>query len=343
MSLIAKLESLLQLTRISATKFITTNLPAAPVGSKSTFGGTLVAQSLLAGMNTVPRNFIPSSLHCYFISGGHPEHMITYNVESLREGRNFIHKEVRAYQDQKLIFQSMILFASGRKTNEILDNDTLNHLKTVDLPNKSKYTYAADLFKRQVADDQKKTRMFQELPIVQNRGGMEHMNKVYNSFRTQPMEYHFPEDFFHSSSGNRNEYVNYYVKIREDSVKAVGFPDKQLGHEHELISPRNDERYNYAAFAYLSDSYLLLALPFFSNMPLYSHKFSVSLDHSIHFHQLPHVNDLIYLNIENSRSADHRHLMQGEYFDSNTGKIMATVSQEGLVVYDSIKQLKARL
>ncbi|SMN20778.1 similar to Saccharomyces cerevisiae YJR019C TES1 Peroxisomal acyl-CoA thioesterase likely to be involved in fatty acid oxidation rather than fatty acid synthesis [Maudiozyma saulgeensis] len=342
MSVVSKLEKLLDLSRLTPTKFITRNLPVAPVGSKSTFGGTLVAQSLLASMNTVPRNFIPSSLHCYFISGGHPEQMITYDVESLREGRNFIHKEVRAYQDQKLIFQSMILFASGRNDSDDNNGTTLTHLKTIDLPDKNQYTYAADLFQEAVADNESKTRMFKELPIVQGRGGITHINKVYNSFKTQPMEYYFPKNFFHAEEETRNNSVNYYVKIRKESVETLT-ANNSYHDENDLISPHNDERYNYAAFAYLSDSYLLLALPYFSNMPLYSHKFSVSLDHSIHFHQLPKVNDLIYLNIENSRSADHRHLMQGEYFDSNTGKILASVSQEGLVIYEFIKQLQAKL
>ncbi|CAB4254901.1 similar to Saccharomyces cerevisiae YJR019C TES1 Peroxisomal acyl-CoA thioesterase likely to be involved in fatty acid oxidation rather than fatty acid synthesis [Maudiozyma barnettii] len=340
MSVVSKLEKLLGLNRLTPTKFITRYLPAAPVGSKSTFGGTLVAQSLLASMNTVPRNFIPSSLHCYFISGGHPEQMITYDVESLREGRNFIHKEVRAYQNQKLIFQSMILFAAGRHDEP--DGSMLTHLKKITLPDKNQYTYAADLFKEEVAGDDSKTRMFQELPIVQGSGGMTHINKVYNSFKTQPMEYYFPKNFFHSEKEIRNNDVNYYVRIRKDSVETRTSSDSYYN-ENDLISPHNDERYNYAAFAYLSDSYLLLALPYFSNMPLYSHKFSVSLDHSVYFHQLPQVNDLIYLNIKNSRSADHRHLMQGEYFDSHTGKILASVSQEGLVIYESIKQLKAKL
>ena len=53
------------------------------VGSKGTFGGTLVSQSLLASLHTVPLNFFPTSLHSYFIKGGDPRAKITYHVQNL--------------------------------------------------------------------------------------------------------------------------------------------------------------------------------------------------------------------------------------------------------------------
>lgn len=330
---VAKLEKLLDLRRVTSCRFITKNLPLAPMGSRSTFGGTLVAQSLLASMNTVPSNFIPSSLHCYFINGGNPQKMITYDVESLRQGNNFIHKEVKAYQDEKLIFQTIILFSIRNAT---ATEGILHHLKKITIPSMDDYPYAADLFKTKVLENE----TLSKLSTANKTSEFTKTENVYKSFTTQPMEYHFPKTFFNSLKEGRNESLKYFVKIRKESVEVV--PDSQKP-DTELITPRNDDRYNYVAFAYLSDSYLLLTLPYFSNRPLYSHKFSASLDHTIHFHQLPEVNEFIYLDINNSKSCNHKHLMQGEYFDAKTGEIIASVSQEGFVIYDGTHNLRAKL
>ncbi|KAL3230648.1 Peroxisomal acyl-coenzyme A thioester hydrolase 1 [Nakaseomyces bracarensis] len=337
------LEKILELVPVTSNRFITRYLPSAPVGARGTFGGTLVAQSLLASLHTVPINFHPTSLHCYFINGGDPRSMITYEVKDLRTGKNFIHKQVRAYQHEKLVFATMILFSVKRSQQ----HDSLHHLKRLkEIPEVEQYKDAAELFKSEVIG---KFVKYQNMSPEKFKN-VKFMDKYVESFEEGPMEYRFPSDFFHSTK--ETDHLDYCVRIRTPVVPEAS--EEQLEqhasshhfHGHgkipDKITPANDPRYNYVAFAYLSDSYILLTIPYFHKLPLYCHQFSVSLDHVIHFHQQPRVNEWIHQDITNPRSNFDKHLVQGEYYDS-TGEIIASVSQEGFVVYDSEASLRARL
>lgn len=345
---IAKLEKLLELVAISGNKFITKYHPLAPVGGRGTFGGTLVAQSLLASLNTVPRNFIPTSLHCYFISSGDPKEMIQYDVLSLRQGQNFIHKQINAYQFDRLIFSSMVLFSKERKDN-IQDksvDDKINYHKFVEcVEDKTKFRQAADLFKEDIIDDVGNLTKFRTLnPRFKDNAYLE---QVHQSFQCQPLDYRFPLDIFKLDRGTTDsKFLEYFVRVRKDSLTTTTEPHETfLATEpgDTLITPQNDPRYNYVTFAYLSDSYLLLTLPYFHGLPMYSHTFSVSLDHSIYFHHLPQANEWLRLQLHNVRSMSDRHVIQCEHFDVTTGQIVASVSQEGLVVYPPVSQIKAHL
>ncbi|QLL33595.1 hypothetical protein HG536_0E05060 [Torulaspora globosa] len=324
------LEKILELSRVSASKFVTKALPAAPVGSRGTFGGTLVAQSLLASLHTVPQDFVPSSLHCYFISGGDPSKMIAYDVQDLRHGRNFIHKQVRAYQSKRLVFSTNILYSREKK-----EHDSLHHLKTVELKDKPEaFEDGGELFKAKVAGNGNAER-YARLSVGLKE--IDRLQKHIEAFKYGPIEYRFPHDMFYSRK--HADMLEQFVRIRNE----VTFGEERPDSDYSLtITPRNDARYNYVAFAYLSDSYLLLTVPYFHRLPMYSHKFSVSLDHCIHFHQLPKVNDWIYLQINNPRSFWDKHFLQGEYFSASSGEIVASVSQEGLVVYDSEETIRAK-
>lgn len=324
----ASLEKILELSRVSASKFVTKALPAAPAGSRGTFGGTLVAQSLLASLHTVPHDFIPSSLHGYFVSGGDPSKMIAYDVQELRQGRNFIHKQVRAYQSKRLVFATSILYAREKK-----DHDSLHHLKTVELKDGPEaFEDGGELFKAKVVGNLERYGRLSE-----GFKDMERLQKHIEAFEYGPVEYRFRHDMFYSEK--HADTLEQFVRVRNEVTVEKQRPDRDYSF---TITPQNDPRYNYVAFAYLSDSYFLLTVPYFHRLPMYSHKFSVSLDHCIHFHQLPRVNEWIYLQIQNPRSFWDKHFLQGEYFSASSGEIVASVSQEGLVVYDSEETIRAK-
>lgn len=347
---ITKLKDLLELVALSETRFITKNYPIAPVGAKGTFGGTLVAQSLLSSLNTVPKDFIPISLHCYFIYGGNPNEMIQYDVKSLRQGRNFIHKQINAYQFDKLIFSSMILFSKDKnqkKTiNYVDDNDDdVKYHKTIspNVNDKCQFERASELFKKDILDNENNLKRFQRLN--QRFNDLTYLKKVHESFQTHPLDYRFPVDIFKPDRKEYSKFLEYFVRVRRDSITILSSSDLQVKNhpESKLITPENDPRYNYVAFAYLSDSYLLLTLPYFHGLPMYSHTFSVSLDHTIYFHHFPKVNDWLRLQLHNIRSISGRHLIQCEHYDAQSGQIVASVSQEGLVIYPPVSHIKARL
>jgi len=68
------------------------------------FGGQVLGQALAAAGCTVHRRRRPHSLHAYFLRAGGPDKSIDYEVSTLREGRSFSTREVRARQGAKLIF-----------------------------------------------------------------------------------------------------------------------------------------------------------------------------------------------------------------------------------------------
>lgn len=331
--------------------FTTTHLPAAPVGSRATFGGTLVAQALLAALSTVPQDFAPASVHCYFLRAGDPTRHITYTVDRLRDGRGHLHREVRAHQGSDLVFTSLVLFAAeqGRP-------GSLAHRKqrSGGLPPLGGYVPAAELFDREVLNEPRARSYYAGLPTARQRGGQRHLDALRESYVSQPLEYLFPPGFFAVNKGEAPpETTGYYVRVREGDAQAspqchsdvnsditashsditAGTADAAPSVTTPSVMPPTDPRFGYTAFAYLSDSHLLLCLPQLAGLPMFSHAFSVSLDHAIHFHAPPAPHARLYAELRRARSGAHRHLLHGEYFGAD-GAIVASVSQEGLVVYD---------
>ncbi|MDH3680279.1 MAG: thioesterase family protein [Acidimicrobiia bacterium] len=62
------------------------------------YGGQVVAQALWAALQTVEGEFLPHSLHAYFIRGGTVDEPVRYEVDRLRNGRSFCTRAVVARQ-----------------------------------------------------------------------------------------------------------------------------------------------------------------------------------------------------------------------------------------------------
>ena len=73
-------------------------------GWKRTFGGQVIAQSLMAATRTVDPARGAHSLHGYFILPGDPEAPIVYEVDRIRDGGSFTTRRVVAVQHGKAIF-----------------------------------------------------------------------------------------------------------------------------------------------------------------------------------------------------------------------------------------------
>lgn len=71
---------------------------SARYSSKRVYGGQVVAQALWAALRTVDPDFIPHSLHAYFIRGGNAAEPIRFDVDRLRNGRSFCVRSVVARQ-----------------------------------------------------------------------------------------------------------------------------------------------------------------------------------------------------------------------------------------------------
>lgn len=91
------------------------------VGSRSVFGGQVLAQALNAAYRTVSEERFCHSLHGYFILPGDLEKDIVYKVQLVRDGGSFTTRYVSAEQDGVSIF---VLAASFQKEESGYDFQT---------------------------------------------------------------------------------------------------------------------------------------------------------------------------------------------------------------------------
>ncbi len=80
------------------------------IGSPSVYGGQVLAQSLSAAYKTVDPARLAHSIHAYFFLPGNFNLPVTYQVKPIRDGRSFTARNVEAWQNGKLIFESLISF-----------------------------------------------------------------------------------------------------------------------------------------------------------------------------------------------------------------------------------------
>lgn len=106
------LQKLLELEEVSPGRFVSTNYQKN--FRNSLFGGQAVAQSLMAAGSTAPER-APHSLHAYFLRPGKADAPITYKVDILRDGRSVSTRDVKAFQDNKLIFTMLCSFHNNEE------------------------------------------------------------------------------------------------------------------------------------------------------------------------------------------------------------------------------------
>ncbi|SCU91392.1 LADA_0F09692g1_1 [Lachancea dasiensis] len=334
------LQSSLALTRLSPTKFVSTIPGKAQPGRNATSGGTLMAQSLWAAIRTTDEAFEPSSLHCYFLKAGDVKERITYEVESLRDGRSFAHRQVRALQHKEVIFLATVMLKYVGTTN---DSSALSEIETVNYSNRpdnfpvlSKLVPATQLFQSEVIGNLKR---YQK--IIRPWADSSALDPFVQRFEGGPIEYRFPPDLFipadfHDTTKVKHlPHLDYYQRVRQHAAE-----ESVTGVECQTLEAR-DPRFSYVEFTYLSDTYFVLCLTYFHLLPLYCHKFSVSLDHTIHFHKRPNTKAWLAQRLTNPISNENKHIMRGEYYDLDRSPV-ASVSQEGLVVYENPSSIRAR-
>lgn len=74
------------------------------LGFRNLFGGQILGQSLYACMKSAPEEFLPHSLHAYFLLPGRVDTTVDIKVECLRKGKSFATYRVDVLQDERIIF-----------------------------------------------------------------------------------------------------------------------------------------------------------------------------------------------------------------------------------------------
>ncbi|ODV76623.1 Thioesterase/thiol ester dehydrase-isomerase [Suhomyces tanzawaensis NRRL Y-17324] len=296
--------------------------------SRGVFGGNLCAQAVVAAMEHTP-GFVPHSLHSYFVKAGDDQSPCEFEVETVSDGNNFANRLVRVVQKLELKYMVMI---SLTKKNSMAS--ARHNFKAGKSPHPVEYQVPASssFYKYNHRD----------LPVhtTYDHGGM--------------LQHKFPPDFLdHSLSHGEHEKspgerdFSFWIRIGDEGSKGVG-----------------ESKFKYAGFGMISDSLFLTSLARTLRLPLVDgsndaasmgptaikssggkgpYFFSVSLDHSVFFHDDdfdPH--EWIYASFKAPRLCNNRVLFQGSYFDTK-GRLFASIVQEGLVFFDEGNARKAKL
>lgn len=72
--------------------------PWRPFSSPGTFGGFCLSQGALCAAYTCPKGFVVHNQHSYFLLPGRWDVPFLWRVESVRDGRSYCTREVKAYQ-----------------------------------------------------------------------------------------------------------------------------------------------------------------------------------------------------------------------------------------------------
>lgn len=102
----------LDLEAAAADEFVGGSGPRGKGFRERLYGGLVAAQAFVAAARTADVGPV-HSMHLYFLRPGETGRPIRYEVDRIKQGRNFQVREVRAFQDDRRIFQMMASFASN--------------------------------------------------------------------------------------------------------------------------------------------------------------------------------------------------------------------------------------
>ncbi|ODV94866.1 hypothetical protein PACTADRAFT_76467 [Pachysolen tannophilus NRRL Y-2460] len=323
------IESYLSLKEVSKDVFENSHPFKVPFGNHGIFGGCFISQSLHAATLTVDAKFRPYSIHCNFLVAGDPTLSLRYRVERLRDGKNYSHREVKVYQEGKLTFICTVSFQSRKLEGSAADlGPQLRHQKDAPIIGKDVLAPEAMIDAREA--------FLKWYAIILNKLKLENMpsgEEILSQVSPNACEWRLPEDYMD------------YGKIPE-AEKAAFLSDnppnpanKTFRHWFRARPTIKDPRFHEIALAYGSDMFLLSVTNRAFLRHFASAKFSVSLDHTIYFHEEFKADEWMCFCVRNTRTGDNRSLVTADVF-TREGKIAATVVQEGLVVIDRKRKSK---
>ena len=77
------------------------------------YGGDMVAQALVAALRTVTDGKTVHSMHSYFLRPVDIGGQVRYEVELLRDGRGYATRQVRGFQNGKVVYTCLVSLAAG--------------------------------------------------------------------------------------------------------------------------------------------------------------------------------------------------------------------------------------
>ncbi|ODV65071.1 hypothetical protein HYPBUDRAFT_158641 [Hyphopichia burtonii NRRL Y-1933] len=313
-------------------------------GARGVYGGHMVAQTLLVGIELAP-GFIPELFHAYFVKPGKPKIPMSYRVTKLHEGNTITQRWIEAHQEGKVVFNAMIAFikpGTRRKTEKI-------------------------------EFQQAPTRLYNEYKNIDDLNIVEHTDYIRSAYLNEFKDFKLCPEEYNQSALQR--WITVWGGINQG-----GNPNSSKSSEETIKSNRksfNDAKLNYVGLADLSDTAILTTMarvlhldwnptvdnPYQEydehrdalkqlmntslNMLHLFHYNAMSLDHHIYFH----CDEWDSFDISKNWLAccyqwkvllNNRALLRGYMYDDK-GKVVATIIQEGLTYLTDGVFDKARL
>lgn len=282
--------------------------------SRGVYGGNLCGQAIVAAMATVDVDFVPHSLHSYFVAAGDDLMVCQCKVEKISTGKNFANRLVKLFQKDQLKYIVMISLTKRNhhsKTQKAFDDGKGPRPFAYQLPPGSEF------YKHKVED----------LPFHDYRLDSELQHKLTPEF----IDIDESKELKHGPSERR---LSFYIRVNDKPLPTA---------------------YKYASMGLVTDSLYLTSLSRILHLPRENNNilgasggnnknfFSVSLDHSIYFHDDDFdPTSWLYFSYQSPRFSNNRVMFSGGYYNSK-GKLIASIFQEGLVFFKKDVDTKAKL
>ncbi|OBA22892.1 Thioesterase/thiol ester dehydrase-isomerase [Metschnikowia bicuspidata var. bicuspidata NRRL YB-4993] len=314
-------------------------LTKAHPSAKGVYGGNIVGQAVLVAIKSAPKGFTPHSVHSYFAKIVSEKASIEWEVDEISNGNNFCGRCIRAVQKGETKFTATISLA--RK----------NSLQV------------AELAYQQY--EEKERLKIENRKIARANGKLQESEEVEEEddepVIDKPFQFQVPYPEWLKEVNIDDLLVDRRTSLRMIYHK---IPTKLVtlkGSEEEDNIPATDRRvawfvrlglgdveitdsaYQFSALAVLSDSMFLTRIARVLRIPDidlsdYAHYFSVSLDHTIFFHDTDFdATEWMGFAFKAIRYSNGRFLLEAQMYNSAKQHV-ATVFQEGLAHFNGIER-----
>lgn len=302
--------------------------------SRGVYGGNLAAQAILAAMKTIPEGFHPHSFHSLFIKNCSDEIPMTWEIERVSTGRNFCCRTVSGVQDNMVKYLVDISFTkkNSLKQAEIEHQRYLERRQAKAAKNGGKYDDADE----EEDDDLVQKPFYFLTPYPDwlknvDKSRMEYLDHTELG-EDRFIEHLIPRQLS-SLEGTEDEESIPAAKRKLAFFVRLGRGDLKL----------EDRKLQYAGLAVLTDSLFLTKLARLLRIGTVDlvkghHYFSVSLDHTIYFHDTDFdCTEWMAFGFKAMRLFNNRVLLEAEMYNT-AGQHVATIIQEGLVHLNGLEE-----
>ncbi|TPX31304.1 hypothetical protein SmJEL517_g05318 [Synchytrium microbalum] len=274
-----------------------------PPYGRGIYGGQVLGQALASAMKTVGSQFRAHSMHSYFLLPADHTIPVWYHVERVRDGRNFITRNVAAKQRDRVIFEAMVSFKTpeasvvkyqlpmpidGLPQPEDCERRDERVVAIVNHPMISRYFHPKS---RQLMKIEETTPSFDIIDVS---------------------DHHFA--FADGSMASKSGRLLFWLKTKER------LSDDPMQHQSALM--------------FISDRWLL-GSGSVRHGTWYSDTnpqvtMMATLDHTVWMHADFRIDEYLLMIMENVWTGDGRSLAHGRFY-SRDGRLVASCTQEGLI------------